>query len=376
MFAALLVALATAAPDDKKRDDLVPVFKELFAAEPWYKDQKGKEEGFVGVLVFKNRPKGVVGFGRFNPFTLTLDDGKKKSVREVYVGNKPELLKPYAGMKVKLTGKAVDMEVEGRMHHEIWPARIEVLPDDKKGSRSGDKPDRIRELRRLREVKAKEYAVKQAEREHTRQLHCGTVEELPGARTPEAQKALQQRIDELAAKLRRQDKELAQVKAELDKIDAELKKDDKKPEGKELKVLARATWAPAGRSTAQQRVIRSAEELALASGQTAERAKDEAVQKQITAAVAKQFKVKSIDWTKQMVVAITVGSKPTGGYSVEVLGLTVKDKALTVRWKLNSPAPGDIVTQVISFPVQAVLAERFDGDKITFDPPAKKEKKD
>jgi hypothetical protein len=149
------------------------------------------------------------------------------------------------------------------------------------------------------------------------------------------------------------------------------KPDDKKPEGKELKILARATWAPAGR-TAQQRVIRSAEELALASGQTADRAKDEVVQKQITAAVAKQFKVKSIDWTKQMIVAITVGSKPTGGYSVEVLGLTVKDKALTVRWKLNSPGPGDVVTQVISFPVQAVLAERFDGDKITFDPPAKK----
>jgi hypothetical protein len=54
--------------------------------------------------------------------------------------------------------------------------------------------------------------------------------------------------------------------------------------------------------------------------------------------------------------------------------LPVKDGTLTVRWKLNSPPPGGIVTQVITYPAEMVLIERFAGT-VKFDPPAKKEDK-
>src|SRR5262249_36120052 len=101
--------------------------KELFAGEDWYKSQKGEEQTFVGVLQRVDRGKGVVGFGRFNPYRLVMEDKGKKDVREVYVGGKMEILAPYVGKRVKLTGKAVNMEVEGREHRGSWPARLEVL---------------------------------------------------------------------------------------------------------------------------------------------------------------------------------------------------------------------------------------------------------
>jgi hypothetical protein len=123
----LLFCTAMLAADPTPKEP--PAKKELFAREDWYKGQPGKEEGFAGVLRHAAPAKGAVGFGRNNPYRLELDG--KKDVREVYVGGKGELLKDYVGKKVKLIGKAVDMEVEGRNHREIWPARLELLREEK-----------------------------------------------------------------------------------------------------------------------------------------------------------------------------------------------------------------------------------------------------
>ncbi len=128
-FAALMVGPAFADP---------PAKKELFAKEEWYKSEKGKEQDFVGVLKYTPRAKGVIGFGRFNPYQLEFTT--EKGFREVYVSGKQDILKEYAGKKVKITGKPVDMEVEGRNHREIWPARIEALPEDKPKVKPSDLP--------------------------------------------------------------------------------------------------------------------------------------------------------------------------------------------------------------------------------------------
>jgi hypothetical protein len=150
-------------------------------------------------------------------------------------------------------------------------------------------------------------------------------------------------------------------------------KDDKKPdqkEEKELKVLSRGLWgAPVQVGKQQQLVIRSAKELIEATGATGENA-----EKQTLERLTKSLKVDKIDWKTQMVVIVSGGVKPTGGYSVEVTGLKVKDKTLTVHWKLNSPKPGSFVTQIVTHPAQAVLVERFDGT-VRFDPPAAKKEK-
>ena len=85
-----------------------PASKELFAKEAWYKDQKGKETAFTGVL--QEAPRSKDAAGRVNTYRLEMGD---KKYREVYTGGKDAALKPYLGYTVKFTGKAVDMDVEG-----------------------------------------------------------------------------------------------------------------------------------------------------------------------------------------------------------------------------------------------------------------------
>ena len=304
MFTSLLVTLAlgSAAAVDKA----APAAKELFAAEEWYKKQEGKEQDFVGTLEKVDRG-GLVGFGRSNPYRLKM----KGDVREVYVGGKPNLLAPYVGKTVKLTGKAVDLELEGKKYREIWPARLKVVEGDK--TKTGF---------RFREV-------------------------------PSAPAALAGRTA------------LAATAPLTFKVAEDKTKD------KELKVQARGFWRAAAKpgAAAQQLVFRHPGEAAKAMGLTG----DGRSRIQATRMLAEALKVPTIDWDKQMVIVVTAGAKPTGGYSVDVTSLAVKDKTLTVHWKLKSPAPGSFVTQAFTHPAQAVLTERFEGE-VKFDPPAKKGK--
>jgi hypothetical protein len=288
MLATLVLTLAVSAAEPPAKESAAKL--ELFSKEDWYKEQKGKEEDFVGVLDKVKRDG--VGFGRFNPYRLVMTDGDKKTMREVYVGAKTDILDAYVGKKVKLTGKAVDMEVEGTMHKEIWPARLELLPEKKEGKKD------------------------------------------------------------------------------------EAKKEDKAADEQGPKIQATTFWRPAGTNAMPHTaVVRTAEEAAVAMGVTADKAKQPDAQKEATEQLAKQFKVDKIDWTKQMVVVATGGRKNTGGYSVEFTGLEVKDKTLTVKWKLNSPKPGSPVTQAITHPAAAALVERFEGE-VKFDPPPKGDDKE
>jgi hypothetical protein len=143
-----------------------------------------------------------------------------------------------------------------------------------------------------------------------------------------------------------------------------------KEEQRDLKIQASAIWTGQEEKPAQ-RVIRSAEELARALGVPAKDARDKRIRDAATTDAAKLLKVKDIDWSKQMLVVVAVGTRPTGGYRVEITSLRGKDKTLTVRWKLHSPAAGAITTQVITHPSQMVLVERWPGD-VRFDPPIDK----
>ena len=146
------------------------------------------------------------------------------------------------------------------------------------------------------------------------------------------------------------------------------------PGGKDLKVFATGSWQyvradPNGPRESQQLVIRSAKELADRPPFNKLDAPAEVVEKMATAALAKALKVDAIDWTKQMVVVVTAGVKPTGGYRVEITKATQADKTVTVHWKLHTPKGA--VTQAFTHPAQAALIERVDGE-VRFDPPAAK----
>jgi hypothetical protein len=128
MLTSLFVSLSLVSTtmEQNKQDAPAPQ-KELFAKEEWYKTREGKEAEFTGVLKYTPRKEGVIGFNRFNPYRLEM--GEKFGVREVHVAGDEKILAEYHGKKVKIVGKAVEMEVEGKMHKEIWPARVELIDE-------------------------------------------------------------------------------------------------------------------------------------------------------------------------------------------------------------------------------------------------------
>ncbi len=112
------------------------------------------------------------------------------------------------------------------------------------------------------------------------------------------------------------------------------------------------------RLTAGMAVIRSGEQLGKLQNKDADQA---------TANLAKTLKVQAIDWKTQMVIVLSGGTQRTGGYSVVVQSLDVKDGKLTVNWKVKGPPPGSIVTQALTMPSLTILVDRFEGE-VVFNP--------
>jgi hypothetical protein len=60
--------------------------------------------------------------------------------------------------------------------------------------------------------------------------------------------------------------------------------------------------------------------------------------------------VPQVDFGRQSVVAIFLGSKPTGGYGVDVQKVSVQNDQAYLDAKITSPAPGAITTQSLTSP--------------------------
>jgi hypothetical protein len=100
----------------------------LLDGETWYREAKGEEARFEGVLE-RNEGSGRLGPAtHFNAYRLTwVDAAGKSGGREVNVPGKAHLLAEYLGQRVRLVGKAIDTEADGKTHRELWPARLETL---------------------------------------------------------------------------------------------------------------------------------------------------------------------------------------------------------------------------------------------------------
>ena len=69
----------------------------------------------------------------------------------------------------------------------------------------------------------------------------------------------------------------------------------------------------------------------------------------------------SVDFAKTMVVAVFLGSRPTGGFGVEITGVRTEGDATIVRWSERKPAPGQMASQVITAPSFIATVPRRDG---------------
>jgi hypothetical protein len=113
-----------------------------------------------------------------------------------------------------------------------------------------------------------------------------------------------------------------------------------------VQILAKASWRFTGHDPAVQRVVRSAADLAKVPPMKQED-------------VVRALKIDNIDWGKQMLLMVSAGLKPTGGYRVEITAVSHAKDALIVHWKLH--VPEGMVTEALEHPAEIALVERFNG---------------
>ena len=83
----------------------------------------------------------------------------------------------------------------------------------------------------------------------------------------------------------------------------------------------------------------------------------------------------AVDFTREMVVAVTMGKQRTGGYSIEITQAEVSGQQFQITVKKRAPAPGAMVTQAITAPFHfaAVPMSRLKPVFVeTSEPPPKK----
>ncbi len=68
-----------------------------------------------------------------------------------------------------------------------------------------------------------------------------------------------------------------------------------------------------------------------------------------------------IDWSRKMLIAVSLGSRPSGGYAVVIDGLTLKDSHWIVHARESRPAKDSLQTTMITAPFDCVATARFDG---------------
>lgn len=71
--------------------------------------------------------------------------------------------------------------------------------------------------------------------------------------------------------------------------------------------------------------------------------------------------VPAVDFSKELVVAVFLGSRPTGGFGVEVVSTRVEGDALIVEYAEQRPGRSDIVSQVLTSPFHIVKLPAHTG---------------
>src|SRR6266853_500439 len=96
--------------------------------------------------------------------------------------------------------------------------------------------------------------------------------------------------------------------------------------------------------------------------------------KQHTQGAGESEKIPAVDFSKEMVVVATMGTKRTGGYAIEIVGVEAKDKTLKISVKKSSPPPDAMTIQALTAPFHfvAVLKSNLKSEFVTAMPDAKK----
>lgn len=69
-------------------------------------------------------------------------------------------------------------------------------------------------------------------------------------------------------------------------------------------------------------------------------------------------KIPAVDFSKEMVVVATMGTKRTGGYSIEIVDVDANDKTLKISVKKTSPPPDAMTIQALTAPFHFVAVPK------------------
>jgi PrcB C-terminal len=70
----------------------------------------------------------------------------------------------------------------------------------------------------------------------------------------------------------------------------------------------------------------------------------------------------AVDFTKDMVVAIFLGSRPSAGYSVEITGIKSANSGVVVQYRETEPRSDAVTAQVITDPYHIVATAKQAGE--------------
>jgi hypothetical protein len=68
-----------------------------------------------------------------------------------------------------------------------------------------------------------------------------------------------------------------------------------------------------------------------------------------------------VDFTREMVVAVFLGTRPTGGYAVEIASIEATRNEVIVTYRVDEPARDAMVIQALTAPAHVVRVESRKG---------------
>ena len=69
----------------------------------------------------------------------------------------------------------------------------------------------------------------------------------------------------------------------------------------------------------------------------------------------------AVDFSKEMVIAVFLSTRPTAGFSVEIVGVREEGAAVAVSYRETRPQPGSVTAQVLTSPYHIVAVPKH-GD--------------
>ena len=75
----------------------------------------------------------------------------------------------------------------------------------------------------------------------------------------------------------------------------------------------------------------------------------------------------TVDFSKDVVVAVFMGTRPTAGFAVEIVRVRQEGPALVVSYTETRPSPGDVAAQVLTSPFHIVAVPRGTTTDVKFE---------